>query len=352
MQQRFLAVSVCLVAALSAVRPVAALEKEVLVEKPGAKPENGWDGILSIGASVSFANARGVVGTVDGNSLTLGANITGELNYFKGVNDWRNTAKLIEMFSYGPPIKKMVKSSDQFVIETIYYYHIPTASWLGPYARVRLDTSLFESADYRAAPTSYQVIERNGTAGTPTRPRTQFKLTDSFAPLTLKEGVGMFARPVELEAAELEFRLGLGSTEVFADGILSLADDPTTPWVEVKKLASYQQVGGEVAVVLQGLLASKKVSYKAYAEAMTPFARSKESGDHRSGWKMTNFEAGAKISFKLVAWASLDYELKVLRLPQLLDVFQIQNNLLLTFKYVYTPPQPPAPAPAPAAPAK
>jgi hypothetical protein len=35
----------------------------------------------------------------------------------------------------------------------------------------------------------------------------------------------------------------------------------------------------------------------------------------------------------LFEWASLDYELKIMRLPQLVDAWQIQNNLLLTFSY-------------------
>ena len=34
---------------------------------------------------------------------------------------------------------------------------------------------------------------------------------------------------------------------------------------------------------------------------------------------------------KLVEWASLDDELSAIREPQLIDAFQVRNNLLLTF---------------------
>ena len=65
---------------------------------------------------------------------------------------------------------------------------------------------------------------------------------------------------------------------------------------------------------------------------MTPFAHSAlPAGDNRGAMALTNVEIDATLSFKLVDWASLDYELKALRQPQLLDRFQVQNNLLLTF---------------------
>ena len=46
---------------------------------------------------------------------------------------------------------------------------------------------------------------------------------------------------------------------------------------------------------------------------------------------LTNVEFRANLSVKLVEWASLDYQFKTLREPQLIDEFQIQNNLLFTF---------------------
>ncbi|MBM4398523.1 MAG: hypothetical protein FJ087_22920 [Deltaproteobacteria bacterium] len=63
---------------------------------------------------------------------------------------------------------------------------------------------------------------------------------------------------------------------------------------------------------------------------------------------MTNVELGAKVSFKLVSWASLDYEFRALRVPQVTDEFQLQNMLPLNFSYTrtWTPEPPPSPASA------
>jgi hypothetical protein len=55
------------------------------------------------------------------------------------------------------------------------------------------------------------------------------------------------------------------------------------------------------------------------------------AGEERNALDLTNVEFRANLSVKLVEWASLDYQFKTLREPQLIDDFQIQNNLLFTF---------------------
>jgi len=313
-----------------------ALEKEVVadaLQPPKPKGGEGWDGTLTVGANVSFAHARQVVGQLSGQSWTLGANIQGGLDYIKDVHDWRNSLTFLESFTYGPPLNRFVKSSDKLNFQSIYYFKIPAVPWLGPFARFSLDTAVFEGADYRPAPVTYRIAYADGST-VDLGNKTKLKLTDSFLPMTLKEAIGMFARPISWEVFELEARIGFGAQEVVASGELSLNDDAATPDViEVNELSTFSQAGTELALVMQGTVADKKVNYKVYGEALTPFVRQKKSGDNRGAFSMTNVELGARVSFKLVEWASLDYEFKALRVPQLVDVFQIQNNLLLTFNF-------------------
>jgi hypothetical protein len=91
---------------------------------------------------------------------------------------------------------------------------------------------------------------------------------------------------------------------------------------------------------------------------MIPAAHSAlQPGDTRSPVALTNVQLDAKVSFRLVEWASIDYQLRAIRQPQVVDVFQVQNTLLLTFGLSYggKPPLPPpctpcagaTPAPAP-----
>ena len=86
---------------------------------------------------------------------------------------------------------------------------------------------------------------------------------------------------------------------------------------------------------------------------MMPFARSALAAhDTRSLADLTNVQLDASLSFKLIDWASLDYQVKALRQPQVIDVFQVQNTLLLTFGMTFgsKPPAPTPPACVPAPP--
>jgi len=227
-----------------------------------------------------------------------------------------------------------VKSADQVTLSSDYYYIIPSIRWLGPFARFQLDTSFFPGDDTQA---SYETQWTKDGRLFHTGKR--LKLTDSFLPLTLREAIGLFARPFSTPEFEWEFRLGFGSTQVFADGQMALTGKTTDidgnhiPEIEVKDLASYVQGGSEAAMTLQGALAENRFKYRAYGVALTPFLRSKKSGDSRNAFRMTNVELGIQISYALTSWASLDYQFRAVRQPQLIEVFQFQNLLLITFKH-------------------
>ena len=340
------------------------LEKDYVSEGPVDPAEAGWVGTIRLGANLNFTHNMDVVGQENGSAVTLGGSFDGSLTYARNGHDWRNHLALLEAFSYAPPVKQFMKTTDRLLFETVYYYHPKKLPWLGPFARFVLDTSIFENVDYRAAPVNYQVIGESDASGNPRiyPQRKKMHLTESFLPLTLKESVGVYANPIRTEPVEVLIRAGFGSHQVFAEGELALKDDAATPdTIELQRLKSYVQGGFEAALVVQGAFYDKKIGYKVYGETMIPSIRQKEPGDNRSALDLTNVELGALLSFKLVSWASVDYTFKALRQPQLVDEWQIQNMLLLTFSYTYTkksapaaspaPPAPPAPAEAPAAPA-
>lgn len=49
--------------------------------------------------------------------------------------------------------------------------------------------------------------------------------------------------------------------------------------------------------------------------------------------RATSLDIEAKLAIKLFSWMSLDYGLRVVREPLIIDEYQIQNNLLLNFSY-------------------
>lgn len=307
--------------------------------------ELGWNPWVTIGANISFGHNYNVVGKQDGQNWTIGASLDTGVDYQKDGHDWRNNILLLETFTYGPPINEWIKAADSLSFQSIYYYKIRSVPWLGPFVRFQLDTAIFPGSDARADEKNiwYKIDDQ----GNPEILHTGkfFTLTNYGYPLTLKEAAGLFARPFSKPEIEWEFRAGLGSHQVFADGQLALAGnegdgsmDGTLDGVneiEVRDLANYVQFGAEAGMSINGKLYKNRFSYKAWADIMFPLVRTNEEASATQGnaADLMNVDIGVRLEFKLVEWATLNYEFKAVRQPQLVDGFQLQNLLLLTFKY-------------------
>jgi hypothetical protein len=292
----------------------------------------GWDFTASVGSSISFNDNRKVVGQPDGASWLMGLNFAGAADMLYGKHEWRNSLTIKESFSRTPLIDEFVKSSDELKLESLYIYRF-LPPWLGAFGRFALETALLEGEDMRASETLYKVSRLDGTVDEHKGER--LLLTDAFQPLKLKESLGLVYTPISGDKISLEARLGFGARHVLADDQFAITDDDATADViEVTELESFNQAGAEAVLSAWGKLAGKRVTYKVSAEAMTPFLHGDlPAGDDRGAMDLTNIELLAKLSFKLVEWASLDYEFKALREPQLVDEWQLQNNLLLTFSF-------------------
>lgn len=308
--------------ALAAAADPGLLPTELLVAEE--KPEQGWFPKLTLGASLSLSSNSNVVGQADGSSWTIGLNLLGRMDYLESVHDWRNTLKLQEVLSRTPVIDDWVKTVDQLLFESVYYLRV--SETVGPFVSFKLETSLFEGTDLRAAPVTY-VAASDATVLAATA--TRLKLTDGFQPLTLKEAIGAFYTPVKEKRIEVDIRAGFGAQQTFAEGGLVLADVGDTPEIEVARLEDFVQGGFVVGVEAGGQFEEGRVAYSARAEVMFPIINDDDAD--RSVIDLTNVDLATKISFKLFSFATLDYEFKAFRLPALVDSWQIQNSLLLTF---------------------
>ena len=301
-------------------------------KEPPKVPE-GWNPRLSLGMTASFGDNRGVVGQADGATLAFGLKFESGLDYRRGGHEWRNTLNLGEGLTRTPTLPVFVKSVDLLSLESIYLYHV--TPWFGPFVRATMLTSMFRGADVRAAPVTYQITRVNGIVDTEVGSR--LALSDPFQPMTLKQSVGPFLRPVEREDINVEIRAGLGAQETLAKGQLAGVDDEATPVIEIKELASVNQIGVEAAADIWGTVSDKRVTYRLGVDLMIPLAHTAlVAGDTRSSVDLMNVELGGQLSFKLVEWASLDYQVKAIREPQVLDAFQVRNSLLLTMGPSYT----------------
>lgn len=299
----------------------------------------GWKPRISVGATIAFSDNRKVVGAQDGGTWNIGPLLDAGLDFYGEEHEWRNSLSIRHVQTKTPSISEFIKTADSFIFDSIYLYHSPSLPWLGPFAQFTLTTALFPGEDVNATDITYRITRNDGTVTDKTQSR--LALTDAFAPLALKESIGAFAAPVTKPEVKVEFRVGVGARETITQEGFSLTDDAATVGIlEVSQFKDFQQVGGEAfagvsgTVIFEKLGAERPLTYSLTAETLLPFYSSE--GDDKSFADKVTFALDAKLSVKLFAWMSLDYNLKVIREPLLVDEFQLQNNLLLNFSYAYS----------------
>lgn len=314
-------------------QPEYIVEGEELEDAEKARPQ-GLSWRLNAGGTFTAQDNRSVVGQQDGTSVVFGFKLDGGLDYLSGAHEWRNNLGVAAGVTRTPAVDRWVKAQDNLDLESIYLYHI--TDWFGAFARVAYNTTMFRGTDIRPTPTDYLINRRDGTQEE-ANGVTTLGLTDPFKPSRFKESLGLFAQPLDWEMLSIEARLGGGARQTLAAGQLALDDDPdaTPDAVDVKELDDVFQVGAEAALEIWGQIEESRVSYRVSAEAMTPFYNNQAAPppgeEEKTAFELTNLAFRGALSVKLVEWASLDYELSAIREPQLLDAFQVRNNLLLTF---------------------
>ncbi len=291
--------------------------------------KDGWHFRFNPSSTLAVSDSRNVVGQPDGYTLIFGLNVDTQVQMLRGPHEWRSSLLIMEAIARTPVIKQFIITTDTFKLDSAYLYSL--VSWFGFYGRLALDSNLFPGYDARTDHVTYAIKRKDGSVYHTYDDR--LKLTDSFQPVTLKEGLGPFFRPLRKEHVNLEFLLGLGFWQSFADGALTLADDEATPEVEVNPLENVMQIGGESLTKLWGELWEKRIAYLAAVELMMPFYVDPEPENKLEGIDRLNVDILARLTFRLTEWFGVAYEFKAVREPQLEKDFQIQNNMLLVLNY-------------------
>ncbi len=217
------------------------------------------------------------------------------------------------------------RRSSQLFLESILYYH--HAPHVGPFASFKLETSILQGRNVRAGPIDFSldgaILSEDVKSVSLTRP---------FEPLYLREAVGLYWSPVTTKPVTLDIRTGFGAAQTIAEGARRLSDDAATgDVVELTSLEDVVQAGWVLGLDVKGELEDGRVVYAVSAEMMMPLVN--DDPADRGAVDLMNLDVAAKLGFKMFSWASLDYEFKLFRLPQLVDAWQILSNLLLTFSY-------------------
>jgi hypothetical protein len=201
-------------------------------------PANVWpNGVywsIHSDLAFNFTDTQKVVGQPDGTTVNFGFKLDAHVDVIQDQHEWRNWLLVNAGLTKTPTIPDFVKNTDSLQLESIYLYHVKP--WVGPFARFKLDTSMFAGTDVRPAPVNYKITRQDGTLVQTCDPNsdatcttTKLPLTDPFQPLTLKESLGAFAQPYKSAPVTVEVRAGLGAQEIFADKQFAVADQPDTP---------------------------------------------------------------------------------------------------------------------------
>ena len=291
----------------------------------------GWSKNANLGANLSFSSSQDVVGQTDGSSQTYGLNLKGGLDRNSTRDEWRNTLSVLENTSKTPSVPRFIKSGDELKTKTIYLYSLENYPTVGPYVSGELSTPMFNGEDVRNTTTTYQVVRKDKTNGN-TFQGTSAHLTDGFKPLTTKESIGAFWKPVQEENLKVEGRLGLGALQISADGQYALGGANAAGNVVLNELSSVSQAGLEAAIAVKGKI-DEKSTYEGGLETLTPFINNKDDGDNRDSFRLTNIEGFLKYNSQITSWASLTYDYKLKIQPQLVDRAQQIHMIVLNFNY-------------------
>ncbi len=288
----------------------------------------GWDPFLDIAANFSLMDSRNVISKQEGTTINIGFNIKGKMDYRKGPSEWLNSLEIIGGFTRTPALEEFVKGDDLLKLESLYLYSIGK-TW-GAFAQGVLKTSIFEGNEITP---DLKIYIRSDEASPETTDK--LKLTDPFQPLILEEAAGLFYRPWNKKELTAEFMIGPAGNQVIADGQYVIDDNGNTPDViEVRELKNYAQFGGKAAARLNGEIQLKsQITYSVLAEAMMPFVY--DDDENRDPPELTNYNFAASLSTKLTDWLSVNYEFKALKQPQLIDEWQVSNNLMISLHYIF-----------------
>lgn len=295
------------------------------VESANKDKKEGWIPKLSLGLNYSLTATNKVIGQKDGDTTTIGLNLDAGYNYFSKWNEWRNSLKIKQSSTKTPTIPVYVKSADEMILESIYLYNLQDPKWLSVFASVKLNTPIFAGRDAQADPSTYVDTDGNNLATN----STEFKLTDGFKPMTLKEAVGGLAKIIDKKTHKMEARLGYGAQQIFADGQFSI-DKSEGGVITLKALNDVRQSGLELGFDYFIQL-DKKTNFVFKTEALVPFEN--QDSQNRDALELTNIDLTAKITTKLYELLSLSYEHRLVRQPQLLDATQTTDLLLLNLSY-------------------
>ena len=207
------------------------------------QPGSAWTRTMTVGFGLPITGSSNVVGTA--NQTTIGADFTFDtyLIYDRGKNYAGIIFEVEEGFvSIDPEVSPKLplqKTVDRVRFDTIYTRLLSPR--IGPYVRFGVLTNFFESNVLVTEDTTVVKHLLDGTTTTESVPANEdFNVGNAFAPVSIREGVGVNFRLLRGRIASLDWRGGLGFRQNRFNGAFVL-DDSASGFQEVLGAGEFQR---------------------------------------------------------------------------------------------------------------
>ena len=289
------------------------------------QPGSAWTRTMTIGFGLPITGSSNVVGTA--NQTTIGADFTFDtyMIYDRGKNYAGIIFEVEEGFvSIDPEVSPKLplqKTVDRMRFDTIYTRLLSPR--IGPYVRFGVLTNFFESNVLVTEDTTVVKHLLDGTTTTESVPANEdFKVGKAFAPVSIREGVGINFRLLRGRIASLDWRGGLGFRQNRFNGAFVL-DDSATGFQEYSEQESFNETGLETTVV-----GTVRLSRLLLNTNLDLFGDFNELEDPTLDWRNT-------FSWRLTGGLSLDYRVDVLQQPQVTEDTQLRQTLQFRYSWGY-----------------
>ncbi len=297
----------------------------VKAEKLTAVKPNGFTPLVTVSTNFILNKNESFIGKENGSYITTGLDFNGKFDIFHNNHDIRLSVAVSEQFSRTPVLERFTKSADSIKSDLSYLYYINNV--FGPYSKAAIETTLLSSYYDTVDEATYEKPDSS------IKTTNSMKLIPAFKPITIRESIGAFYNPINKKEINFEVRGGFGALHTMADNAYFIDDNKETSVIELKEYDSFNQGGASFLANFKGIISlNTAISYEAGIEILMPFLY--EDTQKRSSTELTNYDMYINLSTQLTSWLSLNYQLKVLKQPQLLDEFQIQHNFTISLNYL------------------
>ncbi len=292
--------------------------------EPGAAEaddENPWTTYLVVGADGAFSQTMNVVGTPDQLGLNGALFADGYAMWTRDKHSVSTLLQIEEGASWVQPASgdalPLVKTDDYARLDALYTFLVNP--WVGPYVRASGTTQFFPTDTLTTEDLTVVRTYTDGTTETEqVAANDTYRVAESFLPTLLREGVGLNARLFNNRYVTLAVRAGAGLRQNLYGGTWVVADDASTPELELNQVDSFNQVGLESTV--HGVF--RPLGWLVWSTDLELFADFQDIAAPAVEWNNT-------VTLRLSEILSLTYDARLVSEPQVTDALQFDHAVLL-----------------------